>query len=276
MSRPEAVAEHPPSDGTASAPRILGVSLKLYMGVAETTEWADAVAAMARRHPAVASGAVRLFVLPSLPSLPAVAERLEDTAVEVGAQDLHWADRGAFTGAVSGADLRDIGCRYVEVGHAERRHVFGEDDEVVERKLRAALRNGLVPVLCVGESVEMAHDDAAAECIRQIESALSAVEGDLADGELIVAYEPEWAIGAPRPASAEHVRTVASAIRARLAAETALRSSAVIYGGSAQQGTLQALGDSVDGLFLGRFAHDPGEFARIVDEAAALSWAAKV
>jgi triosephosphate isomerase len=250
------------------SPKILGASLKLYLDVARTAVWAGAVAEIARTHPAVESGAVRLFVLPSLPAVPVVAGAMNGTPVEYGAQDLHWEDRGAFTGAVSGTDLYDIGCRLVEVGHAERKNVFGEDAEVVDRKFRAALRNGLTPVFCVGEAREGTPEDAASECIRQLDSAFSGAE--LEGREVIVAYEPEWAIGAPQPASADHVRSVAAALRERLAAETTLRSSAVIYGGSAQPGTLTALGDSVDGLFLGRFAHDPAAFAQMVDEAAAI------
>jgi triosephosphate isomerase len=88
-----------------------------------------------------------LIVLPSFPSLPEVLSIFAGTAVEVGAQDLFWEDRGPYTGAVSGADLRQIGCSYVEVGHVERRRVFGEDNKVASRKLTAALRNGLTPII---------------------------------------------------------------------------------------------------------------------------------
>jgi len=255
---------------------ILGVSLKLYLDIAQTTRWAHDVAAIARGHDAVRSGAVEMFALPSLPALPAVREALTGSDVAWGAQDLHWEDRGAFTGAISGADLAAVGCSVVEVGHAERRHVFGESDEVVRRKLEAAFRNGLTPVFCVGEQQEMSADAAAAECIAQLDAALDAAL-ESADGtdlhparDLIVAYEPEWAIGRSQPASVEHVIAVAGALRARLDAESSLRSTRVIYGGSAQRGTLTALGDSVDGLFLGRFAHDPEDLAHIIDEAAAL------
>lgn len=249
---------------------ILGVSLKLYLDIAQTTQWANDVAAIARGHEAVRSGAVRLFALPSLPALPAVREALTGSDVAWGAQDLHWEDRGAFTGAVSGTDLAAVGCSVVEVGHAERRHVFGESDEVIKRKLEAAFRNGLTPVFCVGEQEEMSPEAAAAACIAQLDAALDSALGHSDVGDLIVAYEPEWAIGRAEPASVEHVVAVAGALRARLAAESSLRSSWVIYGGSAQRGTLAALGGGVDGLFLGRFAHDPEDLAHIIDEAAAL------
>lgn len=247
----------------------LGVSLKLYLDIPSSVRWARAVATIARGHRAVRDGAVRLFVLPSLPAIPGVQDALTGTAVDVGAQDLHWADRGAFTGAVSGTDLAEWGCRLVEVGHAERRTVFGEDDTVVRRKLAAAVRNGLIPVLCVGETETVSVEQAAATCLAQLRSALT----DLAAAErtdLIVAYEPAWAIGGRDAAPTSHVTAVVDALRGFLADDPRIADGSVIYGGSAQRGTLSELGPAVDGLFLGRFAHDPADLARIIDEAAAL------
>lgn len=266
MNRPAPVVDR--GLGSGRPPILLGVSLKLYLDVARTAQWAHDIAAIARSHPAVRSGSVALFALPSLPALSLVRQEFAGTDVRIGAQDLHWADRGAYTGAVSGQDLGAIGCTLVEVGHAERRELFGETDEVVADKVAAAFRNGLVPVLCVGEGVLMSPEDAASACVVQIESALSVAK--IVDGEIIVAYEPVWAIGQAQPASAEHVRTVVTTLTSRLRQDRRLATPRVIYGGSAQPGTLTALGDAVDGLFLGRFAHDPAAFGRIVDEAAAL------
>lgn len=248
----------------ARRPVLLGVSLKLYLDVAATAAWAEGVADVARRHPSILDGTVELFVLPSLPALPAVQAAIAGTAVTVGAQDLHWQDRGAFTGAVSGADLAATGCELVEIGHAERRRIFGEDDDVVRRKVAAAVRNGLIPVLCVGERDQVDPSTAAAQCVAHLDAVLSGVD---VTGELIVAYEPEWAIGAASPATPEHVRAVVAALRAHLAERGAARAR-VIYGGSAQPGTLTALAGAVDGLFLGRFAHDTAALESIVDEAA--------
>ena len=131
---------------------MVGVSLKMYFDPARTASWVREVAERTAQHDAVRSGRVHLFVLPSLPALPAAVAALAGTGVAVGAQDLFWADRGPYTGGVSGLDLRAIGCTYVEVGHAERRRVFGEDDAVIRLKLAAAFRSGLTPVLCVGEA----------------------------------------------------------------------------------------------------------------------------
>lgn len=249
----------------------LGVSLKLYLDVAATAEWAKAVAKIAHEHPGVQAGLVRIFVLPSLPAVAVTQQALDGTGVQVGAQDLHWEDRGAFTGGVSGADLYEVGCRLVEVGHAERRDIFGEDEATVRAKLAAAVRNNLVPVLCVGETEQVSPRVAAELCVNQLDSALAGTADHPAGTELIVAYEPVWAIGGSEPAESDRVRYVTAALREYLVQQTWLASSTVIYGGSAQRGLLTDLGSSVDGLFLGRFAHDPSDLAAIVDEALRLS-----
>lgn len=252
------------------APILLGVSLKLYLDIAASDAWAREVAATAARHPAVTDGSVRLFALPSLPAVHAVRAAFAGTPVAVGAQDLHWDDRGAYTGAVSGADLREAGCTFVEVGHAERRALFGETDETVARKLAAAMRNSLTPVLCVGEDLEGPVEDAVSVSTAQLAAALGGLDGSIV-GDLVVAYEPVWAIGRPRPAAAAHVTRVVAALREVLDDSPRVATSWVIYGGSAQSGTLSELGHAVDGLFMGRFAHDPADFTRMVDEAAFLT-----
>ena len=243
----------------------IGVSLKMYFGHARALEWIDAVASIARSHPSIVDGSVELFVIPSFVAIPASVSRLEGTRVVVGAQDLATDDAGAFTGEVSGTELFEVGARVVEVGHAERRSLFGETDEIVAAKAAAALRNGLAPVLCIGEPVKTDPVDAARSCLTQLESALEGA----APGKVIVAYEPVWAIGAPAPAEPDYIRAVCSELRAAVADWTGRDGSVVIYGGSAGPGLLSALGDDVDGLFLGRFAHDPAALRAVIDEAAA-------
>ncbi|OHV09172.1 triose-phosphate isomerase family protein [Kushneria phosphatilytica] len=250
------------------APPCLGTSLKMYFGYHETLAWCRAIADMARHHPLVTDGGVELFVLPSFPLLAPVLEIFRDTGVGVGAQNLHWQDSGAFTGEVSGALLAEMGCQYVEVGHAERRRLFGEDEEVVTAKTTAAARNGLIPILCIGEAERGPSDQAADECIRQVEAAMSGMSRSQCERGLIVAYEPHWAIGASEPASTAHIGEVCARLRQHLAAWPATR---VIYGGSAGPGLLTRLSGQLDGLFLGRFVHDPAAFARLLDEAAALN-----
>ncbi|MEU4014850.1 triose-phosphate isomerase family protein [Microbacterium sp. NPDC028030] len=248
---------------------LLGIGLKAYLDVAESAAWASRLAAIVRDHPAVVDGDVRLFVLPALPALPGVRAALDGTRVGIGAQDLSPYSRGAYTGAITGSDLRDVGCEYVEVGHAERRRHFGEDDAMIARKTAVALSSGLTPVLCVGEPDESGANQAAAVCVARLATALSET-GAPRDGQnVVVAYEPEWAIGRATAADPEHVLTVIAALRARLD-ELGWQDASVIYGGSAQLGTLARLGAGVDGLFLGRFAHDPDTVARIIEEAASV------
>jgi len=245
----------------------VGVSLKMYFGHRQARDWFARVAEIARTHPAVTGGDVELFVIPTyLQVLPAL-EAFAGTGVLVGAQDAAAEDTGAFTGEVSPAELAEVGVRVVEVGHAERRRLFGETEEVVAAKTAASLRNGLVPVLCLGETERVAPDTAAAEVIGQLSSALEGAP----EGRVLVAYEPVWAIGAPEPAPAEHIRAVGAALQEAVAALPGRTGSGVIYGGSAKPGLLGTLGDSVDGLFLGRFAHDPAAFAAVLDEAAELA-----
>jgi len=266
------VGQGPDSPGFyAKGETVVAVSLKLYMDPALTETWVMAVADLAATHPAVTSGEVGLIVLPSLPSVPMAARLLEGTAVEVGAQDLFWEDRGSYTGAVSGADLRQVGCRYVEVGHAERLSVFHEDDEVAGRKLSAALRNGLTPILCVGERREADVTTAAEECIQHLDAIFSGARSDVEISRLIVAYEPVWAIGRPEPAGSDHIIAVVAALREWLESRVRVRSLSVIYGGSAGPGLLTELAQATDGLFLGRFAHDPTALATILDESRELN-----
>jgi triosephosphate isomerase len=251
------------SPTASTAQRVVGVSLKMYFGHAQTLEWIGQVGALARRHQAVVDGRVRLFVIPGYLSIAQSIAALDGTGVLVGAQDLASADRGAFTGEVGGPELAELGVAVVEVGHAERRSLFGETDEVVAAKTAAALRNGISPVLCIGEVARVSPEAAAAECLRQLDSALA----DAVAGPVIVAYEPVWAIGAAEPAEPAYVRAVGAILKGAIADRTDRVGSSVIYGGSAGPGLLTTLGDDVDGVFLGRFAHDVAALEAVLDEA---------
>ncbi|KQO59781.1 triose-phosphate isomerase family protein [Curtobacterium sp. Leaf261] len=258
-----------------SAPALtVGVSLKMYFGHARTIAWARAVADIAREHPAVTSGAVDLFVAPTFPSLVPVHEVLAGTRVHLGAQDLATADEGAFTGEVSGAELHEIGCDLVEIGHAERRSLFGEDDRVVADKVQAAFRNHLTPLICVGEPSRASSADAIADVTGQLDRSVDGAVAAGIAGPVVVAYEPVWAIGAPEPAPDAFIVDVLAGIAAHVAARPELAGSRVIYGGSAGPGLLTRGAGGIRGLFLGRFAHDPAAIRTILDEAAALGEAA--
>jgi triosephosphate isomerase len=165
--------------------------------------------------------------------------------------------------------LSELGCTYVVVGHLERRDLFGEDDDTVARKARAAMKYGLVPVVCVGEPAVMPIRQARQFVIKQLVSSLKGVP----DAPIIVAYEPSFAIGADQPAPADHVVRVTTAIREALSSRTA--EIGVLYGGTAGPGTLRALQEQctalpVDGLFLGRRAHDVAQLAQVLSEMAAV------
>jgi triosephosphate isomerase (TIM) len=245
----------------------VGVSLKMYFGPRRAGEWFGQVAELARGHQAVASGAVELFVIPSFTAIPAALAAFDGSRVVIGAQNLFWEDEGAFTGEVSGSELAELGVGVVEVGHAERRRLFGETDAVVARKAAAALRNGLSPVLCIGETARMSSADAAAACRAQLTAAVLEAPG----GRLIVAYEPVWAIGVELPAPLDHIAAVCAELRSAVSELPHRAGSSVIYGGSAGPGLLSALGGGVDGIFLGRFAHHPAALAAVLDEAGALA-----
>lgn len=247
-------------------PPFIGVSLKMYFDHDRTVAWAEDVAGLARSRPEVRDGRVELVVLPSYASLPEVGPIAGGAGVALGAQDVAEHDSGPYTGEVSAASLAQVGCRYAEVGHAERRARHGEDDAVAGRKVAAAWRHGLVPILCVGERERVDADSAVEHCLAQVRAAV-AHAGAGASGELVVAYEPVWAIGSTHAASAAHVAVVAKALRELLAEQAPVKTARVIYGGSAGPGVMSELDGSVDGLFLGRFAHDPRALGSVLDEA---------
>lgn len=248
------------------APRYpVDVGPKMYFGHALTMQWCHAVASIARTRPALTGRAAELFVIPSHLSIPVAREILGGLAMG-GPQDLSTEDSGALTGEVSGSQIAEVGCRVVEVGHAERRRLFGDTGEVVRAKTAAALRNGVLPLLCVGEAAKGGPTDAARECIGQIEDAVASARAAGHRGRIVVAYEPCWAIGAEAPASPGHTRAVYSVLRVHARALPESPNSAVVYGGSAGPGLLTTIGDTVDRIFLGRFGHDPAATAEVLDE----------
>ncbi|SKC45754.1 triose-phosphate isomerase family protein [Krasilnikoviella flava] len=242
---------------------LVAVSLKAYLGAADTERWLTEVAEVATSAATTPAGDVELAVLPSFPLLPAAARLLARTSARWGAQDVAPGAQGAQTGEVTAALLAELGCRLAVVGHAERRSAFHEDGDVVRAKVARLVEAGVTPLLCVGEEEQTSPTEAAAVAADQLEDAL---RGSGAP-DVVVGYEPVWAIGAPRPAPAAHVVTVARALRERLDALGV--EGRVLYGGAAGPGTLTALAGAVDGVFLGRFAHDVAALRDVLDEAAA-------
>lgn len=259
----------PVSDGGPPwPPTLIAVSLKMYFDHVQTVEWCSLLAARTDIFSALQGGNIELVVLPTFPSLEATISALSGTGIQVGAQDLFWEDSGAYTGEVSGQTLSQMGCRYVEIGHSERRRLFGETNETISLKLDAAIRHNLTAILCVGEEIHSSSDIAANDCISQLDDVIRTLGERSSLARLVVAYEPVWAIGADEPADIGHIVTVITAISLWLE-EQGVNNHRVIYGGSAGPGLLEALGSTVDGLFLGRFAHDLDGLKRVLEEVTA-------
>ncbi len=238
---------------------LVAVSLKAYFGYAQARDWLAGVADLLTDHPLPA--AVELAVMPPFPLLERALDTLGRFGVRVGSQDVSWAEPGPVTGEVTAALLAEMGCQYAEVGHAERRTLFGEDDVVVNRKAAAAARHRLVPLICVGEAVHDP-DTAAAEVVRQARL----VTDQLAGQPVVIAYEPQWAIGADAPADTGYVLRVGEALKTSVPA-LAGPAGRLIYGGTAGPGTLRALHPGFDGVFLGRRAHRIDGLRQVLDEA---------
>jgi triosephosphate isomerase len=225
--------------------------------VAETRSWVEKLSHLA---PQAATKGIELAVLPTFPLLESTAATLRGTSIAWGAQNVAAQSDGAQTGEVSASVLADLGCRYVEVGHAERRRLFGETDDIAAAKVQQVVAHDMVPVLCVGERERATVSVATEVCKRELRAVLRRV----AVPSIVVAYEPEWAIGASDPAPAEHVRALCTEIRSELA--NAHVPGRVLYGGSAGPGTYEQLAPAVEGLFLGRFAHNIDRLADIIGE----------
>jgi triosephosphate isomerase len=243
---------------------LIAANWKMHKTVAEAAEFLD-------RFLGSAEGldGVEVVICPPFTALAAAVERTRGSAVSIAAQNVHEEPSGAFTGEVSAPMLTELGVFGAIVGHSERREYFGETDEALARKLPAALDAGLVPILCVGES-EAERDAGKTEAVleRQLSADLAAVPaGRLA--EVVVAYEPIWAIGTGRTATPEQAQEAIAFIRRRLdpAASDAVR---ILYGGSVKPDNAEELfaQPDIDGGLVGGASLDPGDFRRICEAAA--------
>jgi len=217
--------------------------------------------------PVAAFNRARFAVCPPFPYLAAIGQVLQGSNVALGAQDLCQFDDGAYTGAVSGAMLADSGCRYAIVGHSERRGVFGETDEMAALKYGQALKHGLTPILCVGETLAEREANATESVVaRQLEAVVKRC-GVAAVGQGVVAYEPVWAIGTGKTATPQQAQDVHAFIRGRIAAADRRVAEAltILYGGSVKAGNaaqLFAMTD-VDGGLIGGASLAADEFVAI-------------
>ncbi|MCK6492740.1 MAG: triose-phosphate isomerase [Nitrospira sp.] len=215
-------------------------------------------------------GNLQIGLAPPFTALQAVREALGSSPqFLLGAQNLHWEDKGAFTGEVSGAMLADLDCRFVLIGHSERRQYFGESDGWINKKVLAALRHGIMPILCVGETLQE-RDSGQTDAIiqRQLRAALNGVE-DSAVASLTIAYEPVWAIGTGHAASPDQAAPVHRLIRRTL--NDLSRSNAgervrVLYGGSVTSDNIAEFlaSEEIDGGLVGGACLDPVRFATLL------------
>jgi triosephosphate isomerase len=221
--------------------------------------------------PKVPDGGTDVVICPPFPSLKAAVEHCAQSRVTVAAQNMHEAESGAFTGEVSAPMLLELGVRGVILGHSERREHFCETDEALARKVPAALDAGLEPILCVGEKeAERGAGQTAEVLTRQVDADLAALdEGRL--GEVVIAYEPIWAIGTGNTATAEQAQEAIALIRERIAARSgeAAERIRILYGGSVKPDNAAELlaQPDVDGALVGGASLDPNDFLAIVEAA---------
>lgn len=209
-----------------------------------------------------------VVIFPPFTALETVADAIDGKHVGYGAQDLHWEDKGAFTGAVSGAMIADICAEYVLVGHSERRTIFGENEKIVASKIIAAYRNGLKPMLCVGENLaEREAGKTARKINMQLKSALRVISAEDAEN-LVVAYEPIWAIGSGKAATPEDALEVCTLIREKIGkifTPDIARKVRILYGGSVNEKNAASFNLSgIDGVLVGGASLNADTFAAIV------------
>ena len=212
---------------------------------------------------------VDVLVAPAFTAISVVADILKGSAIDVAGQDLFWETEGAYTGQVSAPMLKAAGCSHVIVGHSERRQYFGETNETVNRKIKAALKGDLVPILCVGESESEREAEETFLVVKEhLEKGLEGIDGD-GLAKLIIAYEPVWAIGTGKTATAEQAQEVHRFIRdwmEKVGGNSIAKTLRILYGGSVKPGNIAGLlaMEDIDGALVGGASLDAESFAGIV------------
>lgn len=243
---------------------IIAGNWKMYKTVDES------VALVKAMRPALEGiGDIEVVVCPPFLSLPHVAEALRGSKIGVGAQDMFWKDEGAYTGEVSPVMLKPF-CHYVILGHSERRQYFGETDETVNRKVKAALAHGLIPIVCVGENLAQNEAGQTQEIVEaQVRGALDGLTAEQVAG-IVVAYEPVWAIGTGKPATGaganETIRTAVRQTVAGLFGDAAAQALRIQYGGSVKPGNIAEFMSQpdIDGALVGGASLKAEDFVEIV------------
>ena len=210
-----------------------------------------------------------VVLCPPFTAIKAVADRVAESGIDVGAQDVHWETSGAFTGEISCEMLLDAGCRWVIIGHSERRAMFGETDDTVNRKMKAAVAAGLKPIVCVGETLAQREDGLANDVVRrQVRDAFAGLSAEDAS-KAVVAYEPVWAIGTGRASTGEDANAMARVIRdtiAELYSRDLSEAVRIQYGGSVKPGNMAefARQPDIDGALVGGASLKAADFMGII------------
>lgn len=247
----------------------IGTSWKMNKTLAEAKEFAEGLAAA----DAARDDRIQRFVIPPFTAVREVKQMLADTSVKVGAQNMHWDDAGAWTGEVSPLMLKDCNLDIVELGHSERREFFGETDETVGLKTEAAVRHGMIPLICLGETLEQRESGRAADVLaEEVRGALGKLTDEQKSAEILLAYEPVWAIGVNGiPASSEYADARQAEIIA-VAEEVLGRKVPCLYGGSVNPENCEELIQCphIDGLFIGRSAWNVNGYLDILAKCSAV------
>lgn len=248
---------------------LIAANWKMYKTIAEALNVVASIKAGVHR----ATGC-EIVICPPYTALKAVGEALKESVLELGAQDMHPEPEGAFTGEISPLMLKDVGCRFVILGHSERRSRFHETDEFINQKVKAALKFSLIPILCMGETLEDREARKAFEVVKsQFDGSLKDLSGDDIQ-RCVIAYEPVWAIGTGRTATPEQAEQMHSYIRRLLHEKYGEETSSrvlILYGGSVKPDNMGALmkKSNVDGALVGGASLKAESFIQIVQNATA-------
>lgn len=245
---------------------IIAGNWKMFKTVSEATAFINEIKGQAE-----VDGVDSVICAPYI-SLPALVEAVKGTTLKIGAQNLHWEDNGAYTGEISGVMLKDLGVDYVIIGHSERRAYFAETDETVNKKVHAAFKHGLTPIVCVGEKLEEREaGDTKSVCKVQTEAAFAGISAEQA-AQVVVAYEPIWAIGTGKSSTAADANEVISYIRelvAGLYSQSVADAVRIQYGGSVKPNNIgEYMQESdIDGALVGGASLEPASYTQLVQGA---------
>jgi triosephosphate isomerase (TIM) len=245
---------------------IIAGNWKMFKTVSEAVSFVDEV-----KGKAEVAGVESVLCAPYT-VLPALLKAVSGTSIQIGAQNLHWEDNGAFTGEISGVMLNDLGVDYVILGHSERRAYFAETDETVNKKVHAAFKHGLKPIVCVGEKLEEREaGQTKSVCEVQTKAAFAGLSAELA-AEVVVAYEPIWAIGTGKSSTSEDAEDVIAFIRSVISGlygAGVAEAVRIQYGGSVKPGNIREyMGQpNIDGALVGGASLEPASYVQLVEGA---------